>query len=133
MVGRVHRPVDEGLVEDLGGPFLLTVSVGESLGPVGGGWDEGFGFTGNASAVPIGDGYEAGVAEAAESGSAVGQAELDAGCGHQVLQSIGGADGDFSFEGGERVHFLPEAHGTAKFALADAAQPHTLFAEHQGA
>src|SRR5260370_40614469 len=106
MIGTAHRPVDDGLVEDFGGPFLLTVTVGESLGPVGGGWDEGFGFTGNASAVPIGDGDETGVADAAESGSAVGQAELEPGCGHQVLKSIDGADGSFGVAGGKSGPFL---------------------------
>jgi hypothetical protein len=43
--------------------------------------------------------------------------------GHEMLQSVDGADGAFGFEGGKRVHLLPEADGIAEFAFGYAAQP----------
>ena len=36
----------------------------------------------------------------------------------QAGVDVDGADGDFSFEGGERVHFFPEANGIAQFNCA---------------
>src|SRR5271154_6056052 len=124
-VGTADGAVDDGLVEDFGGAAVFI--GGDAVGPVGGGWDQGFGFAGDASAVPVGDGYVASVAEAAESGGAVGQAVRDVGCGHQVLESVDGADGALGFQGGEGVHFLPEVDGIAEFAFGDAAEPLMLF------
>src|SRR5271168_847739 len=120
-VGTADGAIDDGLVKDFGGAIVVVGFDG--LGPVGGGRDEGFGFAGDASAVPVGDGEVAGVAEAAESGGAVGEAIGDVGCGHEVLEGVDGADGAFGFEGGEGVHFLPEVDGLAEYAFGDATEP----------
>ena len=99
---------------------------------MGGRWDQGFGFAGDASAVPIGDGDVAGVAEAAESGGTVSEAKRDVGRRHQVLESVDGADRAFGFEGGERVHFRPEVDGVAEFTFGDEAEPLMLFSQDEG-
>ena len=130
-VGTADGAVDDGLVEDFGG---TAVSSGvDALRPVRGRWDQGFGFTGDLAAVPVGDRNEAGMAEAAESGDAVGEAIGDSGSGHEVLDGVDGADRAFSFEGGERVHLLPEMYGIAQLAFGDAAQPPVPFFQHESA
>ena len=47
--------------------------------------------------MPVGDGDVAGMAEAAESGNAVGETIGDAGSGHEVLDGVDGADGALQF------------------------------------
>ena len=74
--------------------------------------DQRFGFAGDASAVPIGDGDVAGMAEAAESGDAMRQAIGDAGCGHEVFNGIDGADGDFAFTVGSASIFCQKRTGS---------------------
>jgi hypothetical protein len=103
-VGTADGAVDDGLVEDVGGTLVI-------LRPPCGRLNQGFSFAGDASAVPVGDGDVAGVAEAAESGDAVHQTIADGRTGHEMFEGIDGADGSFGLEGGERVHFLPEARG----------------------
>ena len=130
-IGTADGAGDDGLVEDLSrAAVVLRI---KALSPVGGGRDQGFGFAGNAAAVPVGDGYIAGVAETAESGDAVRETIAEAGRGHQMLEGIDGADRGFGFEGGECVHLLPEADGIAEIAFGDAAEPLMLFAQHEGA
>ena len=128
-IGTADGAVDDGLVKDFAGAVvLLSLKI---VRPVGSGRDQGFGFAGSAAAMPIGDGDVASVAEAAESGNAVGEAKRDAGSGHEVLEGVDGADWGFGFEGGERVHFLPEVDGIAEFAFGNAAEPLMVFAEHE--
>src|SRR5271166_3210415 len=73
------------------------------------------------------------MAETAKSGYAVGEAIGDAGSRHQMFDGVDGADGSFGFEGGERVHFLPEMYGITQFAFGDAAKPSVSFFEHESA
>ena len=126
MIGTADGAVDDGLVENLGGALVI-------LRPPCGRLDERFGFAGDASAVPVGEGDVAGMAETAESGNAVHQTIWDAGSGHEMLEGIDGADRGFGLQGGERVHFLPETNGIAEFTSGDETQPLMLFAKNEGA
>jgi len=94
-IGAADRAVNDGLVENFSWAFVLQrtifagiafsstilLSVG-TLSPMGGRWNQGFRFAGDAATVPVGDGDVAGVAEAAKSGGAMGQAEFYSRCGH---------------------------------------------------
>ena len=88
-IGAPDGSVDDGLVEDFGGAFdlgavfsgLFLLNIW-ALSPVRGRWNESFGFASDAASMPVGDGDVSGVAEAAESGSAVSEAELDSGFRH---------------------------------------------------
>ncbi len=123
--------VDDGLVENLGRAFDLVSRV--RLSPVGRRRDEGFGFAGDASAVPVGDGDVAGVTEAAESGDAMHEAIGNAGGGQKMFDGVDGARRNLGSQGGKRVHFLPEADGIAQFAFGDQAQPLMPLAEDESA
>src|ERR1700692_2960617 len=125
MIGTADGAIDDGLVEDFAGSVVL-------VRPGRGGWDERFGFAGDASAVPVGDGDVAAVAEAAESGDAVGETKGDVVRGHEVLEGVDGANGAFALEGGECVDLRPEMYGVAEFACSDAAKPLMIFTEHEG-
>jgi hypothetical protein len=50
-----------------------------------------------------------------------------------MLESIDGADRAFAFEGGKRIHPLPEMDGIAEFASGDAAEPLMFLAEDKSA
>ena len=88
-IGAADGAIDDGLVEDFGGAFdlgavfsgLFLLNIW-ALSPVRGRWNESFGFASDAASMPVGDGDVSGVAEAAESGSAVSEAELDSGFRH---------------------------------------------------
>ncbi len=80
MIGTADCAVDDGLVEDFGGPAIPICF--DALSPVRGRRDQSFGFAGDAATAPVSDGYVTGVAEAAESGNAVSEAIGDAGSWH---------------------------------------------------
>jgi len=130
-IGTADGTVDDGLVKNFGGASLLVSR--EAFGPAGGRLHERLRFARDAATVPIGDRDIAGMAEAAESGDAVGEAVRNAGRGHEMFDGIDGADGGFGFESRERIHFLPETDGITEFALGDEAQPLMLLAEHKRA
>ena len=67
-VGTTNGATDDGLVENFRWSGVIA-------GPVAGGGNQSFGFAGDASAVPLGDGDETLVPEAAESSNAVRNAE----------------------------------------------------------
>ena len=119
--------VDDGLVENFGRTFFLFGA--DALGPAIGRLDERFGLAGNASTVPIGESNVAGVAQAAQSSHAVGEAVSDSGRGHKVFDRIDGADRRLGFQRAERIHFLPEANRVAQLAFGNQAQPLMFFAQ----
>lgn len=47
-----------------------------------------------------------------------------------MLEGIGGADGAFGFESGERVHFRPEVDRIPEFAFCDEAEPLMFFSQN---
>jgi len=83
-IGTADGVIDDGLIKDFGGALLLRLMLPnlKALSPMGRRRDEGFGFAGDASAMPVGDGDVARVAETAEAGNAVREAVRDAGSGH---------------------------------------------------
>src|ERR1700679_31753 len=142
-IGTAHGLIEDDLVKNFGGACVRSrftlASVNllpavlccfNTLSPMRGRGGERFGFTGDATSVPVRDGNVAGVAEAAEPGNTVGEAKRNAGRGHQVLQSVDGADGAFGFERGECVYLRPEMNGVAEFTFGNATQPLMLFAKH---
>jgi len=128
-IGTADGAVDDRLVENFGGTFLLVAL--DALRPVRGRRDQGFGFAGDASAVPISNSNKAGVAETAQSGDAMSEAISNAGRRQKMFDGIDGADGSFGLQRTERVHFLPETDGIAQLAFGDQAQPLVLFAENE--
>jgi len=125
-IGTAHSTIEDGLVENVGG----TVAV---LSPESRRWHQRFGFTRDTSTAPISDSNITGVAQAAESGNTMSDAKLNIMRGHEVLQSIDGADGNFSFQRGKRVHFLPEMDRVAQFTFSDQAKPLMIFAKYESA
>ena len=124
MVGTADGAVDDGLVKDFGGTRGI-------VSPGGGGREKSLGFAGDASAVPVGDGDVAGMAETAESGDPTGETVGYARLGHEMFEGIDGADRSLGFEGRECVDFLPEADGIAELALRDESEPGVIFAEDE--
>ena len=129
-IGTSDSTVDDGLVENFGGTFLLFGA--DAFGPAIRRLDKRFGLAGDASAVPIGEGNVAGMAQAAKSGHAVGEAVSNSGRRHKVFDGINGADWRLSFQSAERVHFLPEANRIAQLAFGNQAQPLMFFAQYKG-
>ena len=125
-IGTAHGAVDDDLVKNFGRALVI-------LSPVGRGWDEGFGFASDASAMPFTNCDVAGVTKAAETGNAMGKAKGNVMLRHEMLKSVDGADRRFGFESGKRVHFCPEVDGIAEFALRNKAKPLVVFAEHESA
>src|ERR1700722_11208194 len=124
-VGTAHGPVDDDLIENLGGTFMV-------LRPERRRRHECFGFARDAPAVPIRNGNVARVTEAAESGNAMGDAKRNVMRGHEVLDSVDGADGSLGFQGGESVHFCPEVDRVAKFSFGNEAKPLMVLFENEG-
>src|SRR5258708_19103053 len=104
--------VDDGLIKDISGAFLV-------LSPGYGRGHQSLGLTGDSSAVPVSEGDITGVAEATQACNAMNQTKWNVALGHQVLQSVDGADGRFVFQGWKRIHFGPEADGIAQIAFGD--------------
>lgn len=124
-VGTAHGPVDDDLIENLGGTFMV-------LRPERRRRHECFGFARDAPAVPIRNGNVARVTEAAESGNTMGDAKRDIMGGHEVVESVDGADGSLGFQGGQSVHFCPEVDRVAKFSFGNEAKPLMAFSENEG-
>ena len=80
-IGTAHGPVDDGLVEDFGGAFIFSGALLslDGLRPVRGRRDQSLSFAGDAASVPVGNRHVAGVAEAAQSSSSVGNAKRNSG------------------------------------------------------
>ncbi len=129
-IGTTNGAVDDGLVKNFGWAGIFGGL--EAFSPASGGWNESFGFTGDAPPVPIGNGNVAGVSKTAESGGAVGEAIPDARTGHEMFDGVDGADGSFRLERRKRIHALPEMDGIAQLAFGDAAQPLVLLAQDEG-
>lgn len=121
-IGTAHRAADDRLIKNFGRTLL-------PLGPVTGGGDQGLGFAGNFSSVPVGDGDVAGVAEASQSGNAMGNAVVEIAVGHQMFDGVDGADRHVGFYRGQSIHLGPKMNRVAQFTLSDAAQPFVLLSQ----
>src|SRR5277367_5292781 len=129
-IGAADGAIDDGLIEDFSGAGVLL--RGKVLSPACGRRHQRFRLASDATAVPIGDGNVAAVAEAAESGNSMSNSILDAGGGHEVFDGVDSADWDCGLQGRESVHLLPEADGIAKFIFGDEAEPNMGFGENEG-
>lgn len=85
-IGAANGAIDDGLVENFGGTFELH-------NPADRGGYKRLGFTRDSSAVPVGNGNVASVAETAEPGNAMCHSKRDVMGRHEMLKGVDGADG----------------------------------------
>src|ERR1700733_6947610 len=121
-----HGAVDDGLVKDISGPFVVLRPPCRRL-------DERFGFSGDVSAMPVGNGDIAGMTETAKSGNAVRQTIANAGRRQEMFKGVDSTDGGFPSKSGECVHLPPETNRITESAHSHEPQPLMLLAKNEGA